>query len=153
MILAALAIVWIVVLGSYAKERLASRRRDTVSSFRSQLSTLQRTQPRYAPAPGGPARIRASIACETARCRRRNALVMVTALMGTSVAVAFVVPSAPTVMVAVVCTAAFVGFVGILAQRQRAIIERHTKVRELHSRRRAPRTVAQPPFVAASSRR
>ena len=47
MVLAALAIVWAVVLGSYVKEKSTHRTGDSVSAFKNQLSTLQRTQPGY----------------------------------------------------------------------------------------------------------
>lgn len=152
MVLAALAIVWIVVLGSYAKDRLAGRRRDTVSSFRTQLSTLERTRPGYAPLHRSSA-MTSGIRCETARCRRRNALFILAGLAGTSLVVALAAPVAVTVVLAVVCTLAFTGYVALLAQRQRIIAEQQTKVRRLDARRPVARPVRQRPTLVASARR
>lgn len=153
MVLAALAIVWAVVLGSYAKDRLASRRHDTVSSFRTQLSTLQRTQPGATRMSARTVGARNAIRCETARCRRRNALVLLAGLAVTSLVTVALVPAAFTVGFAVLCTGAFVGYVGLLVQRQRIITEQRAKVRVLHARRAPAPAAAHRPRMVASSRR
>ncbi len=152
MVLAVLAIVWAVVLGSYAKDRMASRRHDTVSSFRTQLSTLQRTQPggvgrgpRAVPGTRG-------IPCETARCRRRNALFLLAGLAATSLLAVIVAPVAFTILFAVVCTGAFASYVGLLVQRQRIITEQRAKVRRLDARRRPAAAPARRTTLVASSR-
>lgn len=159
MVLGVLAIVWVVVLGSYAKERMADRRTDSVSAFHSQLSTLQRTHAGRRPAAqrAGVAPSRtlsaASMACAVARQRRKNVLIglLTTALLTVMVAVA--APGFVTIAVAVLAVAAFSGYVLLLVERQRVITEQRTKVRSIHAR---PQTFNRPvparrPVLSASS--
>lgn len=152
MVLAALVIVWAVVLGSYAKDRMASRRRDTVSSFRTQLSTLERTRPGFVGG-GAPLHLaRQGLRCETARCRRRNALLVLAGLTLTSLLAVIVAPMVVTYLFVVVCVTALAGYVTLLVQRQRIITEQRMKVRRIGSGRPQPIDARRPVMVASSGR-
>ena len=162
MVLGLLAIVWVVVLGSYAKERMADRRTDSVSAFRSQLSTLQRTQTGTRSSGGrtvaGTHRVRSAsaMACAVARQRRKNILVGLLTAALLSVLVALVAPGVVTIGLAMVCVASFTGYVILLVDRQRVVAEQQAKVRPISSAR--PRAVvhrgtARSAMTAASASR
>lgn len=136
MVLGVLAIVWIVVLGSYARERMADRRTDSVSAFRSQISTLQRTQPGSRGGPLGASTYRSgrpgpTMPCEVARQRRKNVLVALLSIALSTVALALLVPGLLTIGLASVSVTAFTGYVFLLVERQRLITEQQAKVRPI----------------------
>jgi len=140
-VLGVLAIVWIVVLGSYAKERMADRRTDSVSAFRSQISTLQRTH--CGPQPVGTvhrARSASAMACAAARRRRKNVLLGLLTAALLTVVLALAAPGVVTIGLATLAVAAFTSYVVLLVDRQRLVTEQHVKVRSIASAR--PRTVA-----------
>ena len=147
MVLAALAIVWVVVLGSYARERMTDRRTDSVSAFHTQLSTLQRThhhgrsmrrsQPGRAMSPANAAnpvmRNGSTMQAETARRRRKNVLLgLATSAVITAVG-AIVMTSVATILLAAVCVLAAAGYVALLVERQRVVAEQYAKVRPIRS--------------------
>lgn len=166
MVLGALAIVWIIVLGSYARERMVDRRRDSVSAFRTQLSTLQRTQSgtnpfdrknHFGAAPMG-ARMgsASSMQAETARLRRQYILITLLSVALFSVILAVVVTTAITIALAVLAVLAFSGYVALLVERQRVVTEQRAKVRPLASvrTRPAPRTrMSHDTVLVSTSRR
>jgi hypothetical protein len=138
-VLGVLAIVWVVVLGSYARERMADRRTDSVSAFHSQLSTLQRTNAGSA----------------VARQRRKNVLLgLLTAALLTVLA-AWAAPGIVTIGLAMICVAAFTGYVLLLVERQRVLTERRAKVRPIAAARPRPvmRQAAARQTVLSASRR
>lgn len=162
MVLGLLAIVWVAVLGSYAKERMADRRTDSVSAFRSQLSTLQRTQPGGASsgvrtgAAVHYSRSASAMACAVARQRRKNILVGLLTAALVSVLVALVAPGVVTIGLAMLCVASFTGYVILLVDRQRVVSEQHAKVRPISSARTRPavhRGTVRTPMTASASRR
>ncbi len=143
MVLGVLAIVWIIVLGSYAKERMADRRTDSVSAFRSQISTLQRTNCAPSSVAGGaPYRIRpaSAMACAVARRRRKNVLLGLLTAALLTVVLALAAPGILTIGLATVAVAAFTGYVVLLVERQRLVTEQQAKVRPISTAR--PRPVA-----------
>ncbi len=145
MVLGVLAVVWIVVIGSYAKERMADRRTDSVSAFRSQISTLQRTN--CGPQAGGaPHRVRpaSAMACAVARRRRKNVLLGLLTAALLTVVLALAAPGIVTIGLATLTVAAFTGYVVLLVERQRLLTEQQSKVRPISSARPRP-TVRQAP--------
>lgn len=160
MVLGVLAIVWIVVLGSYARERLGSRHRDSVSAFRVQLTTLERTQPGSRPiqtpqGTGPQTRSAAHWRSEAARIRRRNILLGLATAVVVSLLLVVSAPSAMTALLTVLCTVALAGYIGLLVNQQRIIAEQQAKVHRIHPTRRRPLRVQppQPPMVVGGSRR
>lgn len=133
MVLAALAIVWAVVLGSYVKEKSTHRTGDSVSAFKSQLSTLQRTQPGYpargasGAAPTGSSHWHSS----AARRRRRDILFGLVAVAATTFLLAAVTGSTPLIVLSIVSALAAAAYVALLANQQRIVTEQRTKVRQL----------------------
>lgn len=149
-VLAVLAIVWIVVLGSYARERFGGRHHDSVSAFKTQLSTLQRTQPGARPAMGaqfGDARVRRgpSVGAELARIRRRNILFGLFGVAVSTALLAVVSGSALLIVANVVVDLALVGYIVLLVNQQKIVAEQRVKVRRLHP-------TAHPASRAANSR-
>lgn len=144
MVLGVLAIVWIVVLGSYAKERMADRRTDSVSAFHSQLSTLQRThagpgsRPSRRAVGGMPVSSASAMACAVARRRRKNVLLGLLTAALLTVLGAVAAPGLVTIGLAMISVAAFSGYVLLLIERQRVVTEQHFKVRPISSARPRP---------------
>lgn len=147
MVLGVLAIVWVVVLGSYARERFADRHRDSVSAFRSQLSTLQRTHPghlrgmarpdQYRRGAGGPG-VAPGIGCEVARQRRKTVMVALLSVAMLALLSVVTVGGAVAVVFALTSIAALVGYVVLLVDRQRVIAEQRAKVRPIRTPNRPP---------------
>lgn len=165
MVLAALAVMWVVVLGSYARERLADRRHDSVSAFHSQLSTLQRTQGRRSAMGrpshsthdvGGNAR---AMRCAAARRRRKNVLMGLLSAAVLMVLIAATTGGGIAITLAVLSVAAFTAYVALLVNRQRVITEQRTKVHPIrrptvaHTAVRTPARTAARPVSAALPRR
>lgn len=173
MVLTALAIVWVVVLGSYAKERFADHHRDSVSTFRTQLRTLQRTQrgprdafgrPQGMPRSAGSMRggsiggasIGGAIDCELARRRRKAVLLGLLSFAVLAVMAVLVAASTVTLVLAVVAVGGLAGYVALLIDRQRVLTEQRAKVHQIRPVRRAPARVAPasaPRRVAVASAR
>jgi hypothetical protein len=132
-VLAALAIVWAVVLGSYVKEKSTHRTGDTVSAFKDQLSTLQRTQPGY-PARAASGAVPASSSrwhSSAARRRRRDILFGLIAVAATTFLLAAVTGSMPLIVLNILCDLAAAGYVALLVNQQRIVTEQRTKVRQI----------------------
>lgn len=155
MVLGVLAIVWVVVLGSYARERLADRHRDSVSAFRSQLSTLQRTHPghhsrvaspEFGRAPANGLGTAPGIGCEVARQRRKTVMIVLLSVALLALLSVVTVGGVVAVMFALLSIAALVGYVALLVDRQRVIVEQRAKVRPI-------RTPAHPPVTGVTTTR
>ena len=133
MVLAALAIVWAVVLGSYVKEKSTQRTGDTVSAFKDQLSTLQRTQPGYpARAASGAVPVTSSRwHSSAARRRRRDILFGLVAVAATTFLLAAVTGSMSLIVLNILCDLAAAGYVALLVNQQRIVTEQRTKVRQI----------------------
>ncbi len=131
MVLAVLGLVWAVVIGSYLKEKTTTSSGDSVSAFRAQLTTLQRTQP------GGvaPTRSRLSTMPQSlstdARRRRRDVLFTLVGLAAFTFLVAMFKRTMPFVTLNVICDLAAAGYVALLVNQQRIAQEQRTKVRHL----------------------
>ena len=167
MVLAVLTIVWVVVIGSYLKEKTSTKTGDTVSAFQDQLSTLQRTQPgghRVAPRnnrpaqtlPGrSPSRLAAppvSLSNE-ARMRRRNTLFALVGLAAITFVTALVTASLPIIVVNIVLDLAAAAFIVLLVNQQRIAQEQRVKVRRLRPVQALPAQHHFPrPTVAAGGR-
>ncbi|MBS1846873.1 MAG: hypothetical protein JST73_01225 [Actinobacteria bacterium] len=141
MVLGVLAIVWVVVLGGYARERMGARRTDSVSAFHSQLSTLQRTQQSgrrtmrragtAVPPPG-------TIACDVARRRRRDVLTALVVFTAGASVLALISPGPAILAIVAVGAVATGGYIGLLVRRQRLVLEQRAKVRPIAAARRMP---------------
>lgn len=148
MVLLILAIVWAVVLvPPWLRNRSESRPGDSISSFRQQLSVLERTTPgatplrRPAPAPVAPPapyihpavarRRRAVSSRRLARKRRRDIFTGLLVLMGATLALSFVPALEVLRTVHFVLDALFVAYVGLLVRAQRLAAEREMKVHYL----------------------
>jgi hypothetical protein len=157
-VLGVLAIVWVVVLGSYARERMADRRTDSVSAFHSQLSTLQRTNAARDPLSrhgvGGFTQ-RTNAGSAVARQRRKNVLLGLLTAGLLTVLAAWAAPGIVTIGLAMICVAAFTGYVLLLVERQRVLTERRAKVRPIAAARPRPvmRQAAARQTVLSASRR
>lgn len=161
MVLAALAIVWAVVLGSYVKEKSTHRTGDSVSAFKDQLSTLQRTQP------GHPARSASGAALpgssrwhsSAARRRRRDILFGLLAVAATTFLLAAVTRSMPMIVLNILSVLAAAGYVALLVNQQRIVTEQRTKVRHIrpvqqaHRPTQSAQAYRRPQQVAAGGQR
>lgn len=167
MVLAVLTIVWVVVIGSYLKEKTSTKTGDTVSAFQDQLSTLQRTQPgghRVAsrntrPAQSGTGRSSSRLSAppvslsNEARMRRRNTLFALVTLAAITFVAALVTASVPIIVLNVVLDLAAAGFVVLLVNQQRIAQEQRVKVRRLRPVQPQPAQHQFPrPTVAAGGR-
>jgi hypothetical protein len=170
LVLVILALIWAAVLvPPYLQNRRETRPGDSIATFRSQLSVLERTTPggragslarldvgryetpRYVP----PAARRRSgntpsqAAMRRAEARRRRRDVFLT-LLG-AVAVTFVLAVAlggPVWMLHLIVDAAFVGYVLLLVSLQQQSVQAEEKVRYL---RPAPQRAAEPQLLLRRS--
>lgn len=163
MVLVILAVIWAAVLvPPYLQSRTENRPADSISSFRNQLSVLERRatlsgpSPARAsrPAPGprratlppmSPARpsmrIPARLAPADARKRQREILITLLIAAGVTLLLGVVMP--PVLLLHVLIDGLLGGYVYLLLQAKRAREERASKVRYLPSNRRpAPRHAA-----------
>ncbi len=138
MVLAGLAIVWFVVIGSYVRERTASRTGDTVTAFQDQLTTLRRTQPGArvdSAMHGAPAQRSTTSAWHSAAARRRRRDVLF-GLVGAAVFtlfVALVTGSMLVIAVNILFDLAAVAYVALLVNQQRIMTEQRAKVRPIRT--------------------
>lgn len=155
MVLTILGIVWAVVIGSYLREKTAVSTGDSVSAFRDQLSTLQRTCPEgtaRSSRPGRPATPVRRPSAE-ARRRRRDVLFSLVGLAGFTFIVALFNPTLPFILLNVVSVAAAVGFIALLAHQQRIATEQVAKVRPIRTVQRRGATVGYQPRAVAGGQR
>jgi hypothetical protein len=163
LVLVILAAIWAAVLvPPYLQNRRETRPGDSIASFRSQLSVLERTTPsgrasaasrldlprydsRRAPVGAGqvrrPVQQPSQIAMRRAEVRRRRRDVFLT-LLG-AVGVTFVLALAlggSVWMLHVLVDVVFAGYVGLLVKIQQEAVEKDEKVRYLQTAP-APRTV------------
>lgn len=163
LVLVILAAIWAaVLLPPYLQNRRETRPGDSIATFRSQLSVLERTTPggrasslgrfdgpryeaapRYAPVrqPVGQRATASAPVLRRAEVRRRRRDVFLT-LLG-AVGVTFllaVVVGGPVWMLHVLVDVAFAGYIGLLVKLQQDSVEKEQKVRYLQPspRRSAP---------------
>lgn len=156
-VLVLVAIGWLVFLGSFLKDRLGARAGDSVHSFRSQLTTLERrvgpgrnqgpalpfngvqpARPGVRPArPAGAQRSRVSVRQAQMRKRRRDVLFALVGAVVFSLLLVVVAASAFTGILFVVTAGALGGYIYLLVQAERLAMERRSKVTYLASRRPA----------------
>ncbi|HEY7940210.1 MAG TPA: hypothetical protein VID05_10275 [Acidimicrobiales bacterium] len=147
LLLGVLVILWAVLIGSWLRDRASTRPGDSVSAFRDQLHTLQRTQPggrrsalranrseSFAPVaafgPGRPAP-RTSTVSASVRRRRRDVLFALAGAAGFTFLLALVLGGPLLIVVNVLCDLALAGYVFALLQQQRIAHEKQLKVRYL----------------------
>jgi hypothetical protein len=161
LVLVILAVIWAaVLLPPYLQNRRETRPGDSIATFRSQLSVLERTTPggrsgslsrldvgryeppRYVPparrATGRPASS-ASMRRAGVRKRRRDVFLTLLAAVGVSF-VGAVLLGGTTWMLFLAVLLTFLGYVGLLVNLQQQTVERDEKVRYLQPgpRRTAP---------------
>ena len=132
MVLAVLAIVWVVVIGSYLKEKTSVRTGDSVTAFKDQLSTLQRTQvgPDGRPLPASRS-LNSAAASREARRRRRDVLFTLVGLALFTFLVAVFERSTGFILLNILFDLVAAGYVALLVNQQRVFREQRTKVRHL----------------------
>lgn len=156
LVLVILALIWAaVLLPPYLQNRRETRPGDSIATFRSQLSVLERTTPggrsslarldvgrydppRYVPpatrsAARGPRAVAPSHAAlrrAEARKRRRDVFLTLLAAVGVTFAGAILLGGS-TWMLFLVVLLAFLGYVGMLLHLQQQTVERDEKVRYL----------------------
>jgi hypothetical protein len=147
LVLLILAVVWAVVLvPPWLRSRSEHRPSDSISSFREQLSVLQRSgstsgsvAPRpsraYGAAPVSYAPLRPSAA--ELRRRRRDVLFTLIAAAGLTFGLAVFIRG-PVLLLHVVIDVLLVTYVALLARAERTAAERRTKVRYLPRQSGAP---------------
>lgn len=141
LVLFVLAVVWAVYLVSWMRSRTSHRRVNSISSFSNHLSILERTTPAgagvpvapgTAPLQGGqyfaPNRPRLS----PQKKRRRDILLGTAAATGVTFLLALLMGGAAW-MLFLLCLAALVGYVVLLANLQKQKLERQAKVRQLRA--------------------
>jgi hypothetical protein len=158
LVLVILAVIWAaVLLPPYLQNRSESRPADSISTFRNQLSVLERRSTMVAPtgrslgvpAPrptGRPRPVqfdRARLARAEAKKRRRDILVTLLAAAGLTFVLSFVLPA--VIVLHLLIDVLLAGYVALLVRQKRVAEERAMKVRYLSS---AP-TVRRPAPVAA----
>jgi hypothetical protein len=147
LLLGVLVILWAVLIGSWLRDRASTRPGDSVSAFRDQLHTLQRTQPggrrsslrasrseSFAPVaafvPGRPAPRTSSVSASVRR-RRRDVLFALAGAAGFTFLLALVLGGPLLIVLNVLCDLALAGYVFALLQQQRIAHEKQLKVRYL----------------------
>jgi hypothetical protein len=160
LVLVILALIWAaVLLPPYLQNRRETRPGDSIATFRSQLSVLERTTPgarsslarldvgryeppRYVPpAARGPRAVaptHAALRRSEARKRRRDVFLTLLGAVGVSFAGA-VLLGGSTWMLFLVVLLTFLAYVGLLVHLQQQTVERDEKVRYLQT---APRRTA-----------
>jgi len=147
-----LAVVWAAVLvPPFVRSRRDGRPGSSVTSFRAQLSTLERATPGSSLRPvteqHRPSSVVAGLGSIDARRRRRDVLVGLLGATGLMFVLAFAVGGLFTLLF-LVSAAALGAYVYALRQRHLRAMERVSKVRVL-----APRTAAPAPVLAVRTAR
>ena len=149
MVLLILAVVWAMVLVPPAlRARAEGRPADSISHFRRQLSTLQRTEPRWGRSGSAMAGRQSPVAVaapparharspmratpqSSAQKRRRDILVGLLAAMVISLVLGAVPSLRVLWIVHVLADVLFVGYVALLVRMRNAVAEREMKLRFL----------------------
>lgn len=150
LVLVILAVIWAaVLLPPYLQNRSESRPADSISTFRNQLSVLERRStmliPGYEPgrviAPSRDAQLqRARLARMEAKKRRRDILVTLLAAAGLTLVLGLVLPQ--VLLLHLLIDALLGAYVALLVRQRRLAEERSSKVRYIESARpRRPATV------------
>ena len=159
LVLVILAVIWAaVLLPPYLQNRSESRPADSISTFRNQLSVLERRSTMLSPgfdhgqsastmAATRSAQLqRVRLARMEAKKRRRDILVTLLAAAGLTLVLGVVLPQ---VLVLHLLIDALLGaYVALLVRQRRAVEERATKVRYLSSARRPATVPAHQPQLA-----
>jgi hypothetical protein len=159
LVLVILAVIWAaVLLPPYLQNRSESRPADSISTFRNQLSVLERRSAMLGPAVPGeigtmrPAPIRsaqlhrARLARAEAKKRRRDILVTLLAAAGLTLVLGLVLPQ--VLLLHLLIDALLGAYVALLVRQRRMAEERAMKVRYLSSARRPARAVPAPAQLA-----
>lgn len=153
LVLVILAVIWAaVLLPPFIQNRTESRPADSISTFRNQLSVLERRSTAVIPNQGrGPARSpqaatfapvrtrqldRARLARLEAKKRRRDILVTLLAAAGLTLVLSFVLPQ--VLLLHLLIDALLGAYVALLVRQRRIAEERAAKVRYLGAARPAP---------------
>jgi hypothetical protein len=171
LVLVILALIWAAVLvPPYLQNRRETRPGDSIATFRSQLSVLERTTPggrtgslarldvgrydapRYVPPaarrrPGAPSPSAAAMRRAEARRRRRDVFLTLLGAVGVTFVLA-VALGGPVWMLHLAVDAAFVGYVLLLVSLQQQSVQAEEKVRYL---RPAPQRAAEPQLLLRRS--
>ncbi len=142
LVLVILAVIWAAVLvPPYLQNRSESRPADSISTFRNQLSVLERRASMLQPDAGGFAARqidvqarRVSYARAEAKKRRRDVLVTLLAAAGLTLVLGLVLPQ--VLLLHLVIDVLLGAYVALLVRQKRAAEERATKVRYLEPARR-----------------
>lgn len=145
LVLVILAVIWAAVLvPPYLQNRSESRPADSISTFRNQLSVLERRAAMVQPgavagAPGrayapAPVRTPARLARMEAKKRRRDILVTLLAAAGLTLLLGLLAPS--VLLLHLLIDALLVAYVALLVRQRRLVEERSAKVRYLSTARR-----------------
>ena len=164
MVLVILAVIWAAVLvPPYLQSRSENRPADSISSFRNQLSVLERRATHGGgPAPSGPVRSIGAHRAATAPARRARAEarkrqrdILTTLLIAAGVTLLFGIVVPVVLVLNLVIDALLGGYVYLLLQAKRLREERAAKVRylpaERHARRRGPAYGAEPTLALRRS--
>ena len=159
LVLLILAVIWAaVLLPPYLQNRSESRPADSISTFRNQLSVLERRSTMVVgpsgpvgPAPRRPAPAarpvvqaqaqRARLARLEAKRRRRDILVTLLAAAGLTLVLGLF--ATPVLLLHLVIDALLGAYVALLVRQRRIAEERSVKVRYLQPARRAPQVQPQ----------
>lgn len=156
LVLVILAVIWAAVLvPPYLQNRSESRPADSISTFRNQLSVLERRATMVHPdapaalrrsmAPAGAAAQRARLARMEAKKRRRDILMTLLAAAGLTLVLGLVLPQ--VLLLHLVIDALLGAYVALLVRQRRLAEERAMKVRYLEPTRR-PAAVPAPAQLA-----
>jgi hypothetical protein len=158
LVLVILAVIWAaVLLPPYLQNRSESRPADSISTFRNQLSVLERRSTMLSPyepirsASSAQAMRtaqlqRARIARLDAKKRRRDILVTLLAAAGLTLVLGLVLPQ--VLLLHLVIDALLGGYIALLVRQRRLVEERTTKVRYISSARRPATVPAHQPQLA-----
>lgn len=145
LVLVILAVIWAaVLLPPYLQNRSESRPADSISTFRNQLSVLERRATMVAPGAAQPRSRaprpvqvdRARMARAEAKKRRRDILVTLLAAAGLTLAISLVLPA--VLVLHLLIDVLVVAYVGLLLRQKRVAEEKAMKVRYLAPARPAP---------------
>ena len=159
LVLVILAVIWAaVLLPPYLQNRSESRPADSISTFRNQLSVLERRSTMLSPGFEQPRSVssvaatrsaqaqRARLARLEAKKRRRDILVTLLAAAGLTLVLGIVLPQ--VLVLHLLIDAMLAGYVALLVRQRRAVEERATKVRYLATARRPATVPAHQPQLA-----
>jgi hypothetical protein len=156
LVLVILAVIWAAVLvPPYLQNRSDSRPADSISTFRNQLSVLERRAGSAVPSHAAPVRLpqvtairldRSRSARAEMRKRRRDILVTLLAAAGLTLVIGLVMT--PVLYLHVLIDAMVGAYVALLIRQRRLAEERAAKVRYLGPTPAARRAVAEPAYGA-----